>query len=205
MMHVTTEQLCMLRLRILATSDLHANLLPWDYYLDRPLEGHGLARVASLLRAAKTEVGNCLFFDNGDLIEGSPLAEYAQHAADVPMGPHPMIAALNALGCDAATLGNHEFSYGMPYLQTVLRHAAYPVVCANILTAKGKDTSADVTLIEPWVILERQFEDMMEVQQPVRIGVLGLTPPQVLDWDRAVLQGAVQARDMVEAARYHIP
>jgi 2',3'-cyclic-nucleotide 2'-phosphodiesterase / 3'-nucleotidase len=195
-----------LRLRILATTDVHAHLLPWDYYLDRPLDGHGLAPVATLIRVARAEVANCLYFDNGDLIEGSPLAEQAVMADGLGAAPtHPMIAALNGLGCDAATLGNHEFSFGTGFLQRALQGARYPVVCANILTQKGDTPADDTPFVRPWVMLQREFMDDAGQMQPLRVGVFGVTPPQVLDWDKAVLGGRLQARGMVEAAEHLIP
>jgi 2',3'-cyclic-nucleotide 2'-phosphodiesterase / 3'-nucleotidase len=196
---VTPDPDPLLRLRLLATSDLHAHLMPWDYYLDEPLEGFGLARVATLISAARAEAANCLFFDNGDLIEGSPLAEYALRGArDEEV--HPMIAALNALQCDVATLGNHEFSYGVGFLRGVLRGARYPVVSANVLARNGADETQWVHFTAPWAMLDRVFVDDTGARHAVRVGVFGLTPPQVLDWDKAVLAGAIDARNMVEAA-----
>ncbi len=201
-----SEPAATLRLRVLATTDLHGHLLPWDYYRDMPLDGFGLARVATLIRQARAEAENCLYFDNGDLIEGSPLAEYAIEAgAQAQPVPHPMIAALNALGCDAAALGNHEFSYGLGHLKASLLTANYPVLSANILTHKGMSASDDTPLFAPWAMLERSFTDTAGVEHILRIGLLGLTPPQMLDWDKAVLPADVRARDMVETARYYVP
>ncbi|MFM2391765.1 MAG: hypothetical protein RLZZ437_3320 [Pseudomonadota bacterium] len=195
-----------LNLRILATTDLHAHLVGWDYHADCPCEAKGLARLASLLRAARVEAPNSLYFDNGDLIEGSALAEYmVKLAAEVPMDRHPMIAALNALECDAAALGNHEFSYGLAFLQASIRGANYPVLSANILSAKAPHAQGDVPLFAPWAMLDRTFVATDGSFHSLRIGVLGLTPPQVLDWEKAVLDGQCLARDMVEAAAHYVP
>jgi 2',3'-cyclic-nucleotide 2'-phosphodiesterase / 3'-nucleotidase len=188
--------------RLLATSDLHAHLLAWDYYADRPSETVGLARVAGLIAAARAEVGNCLYVDNGDLIEGNPLADLQAGIGRVSV--HPMIAALNALGCDAATLGNHEFSHGMAFLRRALADVRYPVVSANMLTRKGETPGDDDTLMPPFVILERMMADQTGARHPLRVGIFGLTPPQVLQWDGARLDEPLTARDMVEAARHAI-
>ncbi len=204
--HISPDQDCRLCLRLLATSDLHAHLLPWDYYADEPLEGHGLAKLATLIGQARAQAANCLYFDNGDLIEGSPLAEYAFQAAVAgSMAVHPMIAALNGLGCDAATLGNHEFSFGTRFLKQALQAAAYPVVCSNILTRRGDVPADDIPLEQPWLMLVRDMVDDTGQAHRLRIGVFGLTPPQVLDWDRAVLDGSIEARGMVETAAQVIP
>lgn len=194
------------RLRLLATSDLHAHLLAWDYHADRASDAVGLVRVAGLMAKARAEVANCLYFDNGDLIEGSPLGDHqALSARRDRAGVHPMVAGLNALGCDAATLGNHEFSYGVPFLRSVLAGAAYPVVCANMLLQQGASPDGDLPMLPPYVILERRVVDICGAQHEIRIGVFGLTPPQVLQWDGAQIAGQLQARDMLEAAAHVIP
>lgn len=189
-------------LRLLATSDLHAHLLAWDYYADRPSDAVGLARVASLMAVARAEVADCIYVDNGDLIEGNPLADH--QAADTAEPLHPMVAALNALGCDAATLGNHEFSHGMPYLRRALAGVQFPVVSANMLTRKGETPRDDMTLVRRSVILERCVTDQMGCSHPLRVGIFGLTPPQVLDWDGARIDEPLLARDMPEAAAHAI-
>jgi 2',3'-cyclic-nucleotide 2'-phosphodiesterase / 3'-nucleotidase len=188
--------------RLLATSDLHAHLLAWDYYADRASNSVGLARVAALIAVARAEVADCLYLDNGDLIEGNPLADLQADATAAPL--HPMVAALNALGCDAATLGNHEFSHGMAFLRRALAGMRFPVVSANMLTRKGDCPCQDATLIPPYVILDRMVRDQTGALHPLRVGVFGLTPPQVLEWDGARIDEPLAARDMVGAARHAI-
>jgi 2',3'-cyclic-nucleotide 2'-phosphodiesterase / 3'-nucleotidase len=189
-------------LRLLATSDLHAHLVAWDYYADQPSDAVGLARVAALMAVARAEVRDCIYVDNGDLIEGNPLAD---HQAAGGAGPlHPMVAALNALGCDAATLGNHEFSHGMPYLRRALAGMQFPVVSANMLTRKGAAPCDDATLIPRSVILNRMVTDQAGTSHALRVGIFGLTPPQVLDWDGARIDEPLAARDMLEAGAHAI-
>ena len=65
-----------LRLRLLETTDLHMNLVNHDYYQDKPTDAFGLAKTATLIKAARAEVKNTLLFDNGDLIQGSPLGDW---------------------------------------------------------------------------------------------------------------------------------
>ena len=69
-----------LRLRLLGLTDLHANLYPYDYYRDCPDNSVGLARAASLVRQARREAPNCLLFDNGDILQGTPLGDFAAEA-----------------------------------------------------------------------------------------------------------------------------
>src|ERR1700722_4946591 len=111
-----------LHLRLIGTSDLHANIYPYDYYHDRPDDTVGLARTASLISAARAEAANVILLDNGDIIQGTPLGDYAAQP-DRPDGAHPMIATMNQLGYAAASLGNHEFNYGLELLEAAV-HAA---------------------------------------------------------------------------------
>ena len=62
--------------RILATTDLHTNLVNYDYYQDKPVETLGLAKTAVLIEKAKKENPNVLLVDNGDTIQGTPLGTY---------------------------------------------------------------------------------------------------------------------------------
>ena len=81
------------RLRIIATSDLHATVFPYDYYTDRPAPAIGLASAATLITDARAGAANCLLLDNGDTFQGTPLGEDAAKAAP----SHPVIAAMMRL------------------------------------------------------------------------------------------------------------
>lgn len=123
-------------LRLIATSDLHASLMPYDYCADRPNSSLGLDAIALQIAEARGEARNCLLFDNGDFLQGSPLADYA--AASRRRRAHPMITAFNTLGYDAATLGNHEFDYGLRFLSGVLADARFPVVLGQYRHPAGQ-------------------------------------------------------------------
>lgn len=188
------------QLRLLATTDLHSHLMAWDYLADRPSPATGLVRAAALIRALRGAVPNALLFDNGDFLQGSPLSDWvADDAASTPTDVHPMIAAMNALGYDAVTLGNHEFNYGLPFLTRALARAAFPVISANILNSDGRP------FVPPTALLDRSLTDAQGRIFPLRIGVIGLAPPQLTLWDRAVLGDAIQTRDIVETAAAEIP
>jgi 2',3'-cyclic-nucleotide 2'-phosphodiesterase / 3'-nucleotidase len=114
---------------------------------------------------------------------------------------HPMIAAMNTLGFDASTLGNHEFNYGLPFLMNSVAGAAFPIVCANVATTQGAAATADTTLVPPYVILDREVTDGAGTVLPIRVGIIGFVPPQIMTWDRRHLEGNVTVRDIVAAAR----
>lgn len=197
-------------LRIMQTTDLHAQIFPYDYYNDRPVEGLGLAHTAAVIAAVRKSVGagagNTVLLDNGDLLQGSALGDYMAHDRGMRMGDlHPVIAAMNVLGYDAANLGNHEFNYGLEFLQAALAGSAFPFVSANALLKRGADVLHDKRLLPPYVMLDRNLRDGAGVLHPIKIGVLGLLPPQIVTWDEALLRGAIQSRDMVETAAALIP
>ena len=187
--------------RILATTDLHTNLVNYDYYQDKPVETLGLAKTAVLIEKAKKENPNVLLVDNGDTIQGTPLGTYKAIVDPVEKGEqHPMYAALQALGFEAGTLGNHEFNYGLDYLNRVIETAGIPLVNANVL-----DPATGKFIYQPYKIIEKTFTDTQGRLTTVKIGVTGIVPPQILNWDKANLEGKVVVRDSVEAIRDIIP
>ncbi|WP_158515973.1 bifunctional 2',3'-cyclic-nucleotide 2'-phosphodiesterase/3'-nucleotidase [Pararhodobacter sp. CCB-MM2] len=193
-------------LRVIETTDLHLHLLPYDYYADRPWSGVGLAHAARMIEAARQEAGNALLFDNGDFLQGTPMGDYVAHERGLREGDlHPVMAAMNALDYDAITLGNHEFNYGLDFLMTALDGAAFPVVSANLAKRRGADPRRDCPLVKPYVLLDRMLKDEFGTEYPIRIGVIGFAPPQVMDWDSRALNGRIEARDMVETARAWVP
>ena len=189
-----------LKLRILGTSDLHANIFPYDYYKDRPDDTVGLARTASLVKAARAEAANSLLLDNGDIIQGTPLGDFAALSMGLKPGDvHPMVAAMNVLGYSACTVGNHEFNYGLDLLDIALAGANFPTVCCNVLKPDGSP------YYQPWVILEPTLVDDSGAPRRLRIGVIGFTPPQIVQWDQSHLKGRATTIGIVEAARQYIP
>lgn len=192
------------RLRILATSDLHVHITPWDYYADHASAAAGLARTASLIAEARAEVTTCLLLDNGDFLQGSPMGD-VEALRGGPQVRHAMIAAMNALGYDAGNLGNHEFSKGLDFLLNALGQARFPIVCANIARSLGATPLQDQMLVPPSVILDREVSDGHGNRLPLRIGIIGLLPPQTTQWDRALLGDTLVTRDIVDAAAAHVP
>src|SRR5690606_27059030 len=122
------------------------------------------------------------------------------------------------LGYDGATVGNHEFNYGLPFLSQVTaqpfrvdgvsrldcRGPAFPLVLANVTATRDGSP-----LYPPHAVLERELRytaaDGRERMAPIRIGIIGFTPPPILVWDRRHLEGRVQTEGVVEAARRHLP
>jgi 2',3'-cyclic-nucleotide 2'-phosphodiesterase/3'-nucleotidase len=193
-------------LRIMETTDLHVHVFPYDYYADKQIDTVGLARTASLIKAIRDEASNSLLIDNGDFLQGNPMGDYIAYERGMNDGDmHPVIAAMNTLGFDASTLGNHEFNYGLDFLLKSLMGANFPVVNANIALEIGSDPTKDKTLIPPFVILDHMVTDGAGVEHAIKVGLIGFVPPQVMNWDRRHLEGSVQARDIIQTAKAYIP
>ncbi|MEL6510888.1 MAG: bifunctional 2',3'-cyclic-nucleotide 2'-phosphodiesterase/3'-nucleotidase [Pseudomonadota bacterium] len=193
-------------LRIMETTDLHVHVFPYDYYGDRPVDTVGLARTASLIKGIRDEATNALLIDNGDFLQGNPMGDYIAYERGMKEGDvHPVIQAMNALGFDASTLGNHEFNYGLDFLMKSLAGAEFPVVSANVALEMGSDPTKDKTLIPPYVILDHTVTDGDGTDHAIKVGLIGFVPPQIMTWDRRHLEGKVQARDIVETAKAYIP
>ena len=196
-----------LRLRILETTDIHMNLLAYDYYQDKPTDQYGLARTITLIKAARAEVPNTLLFDNGDLLQGNPLGDYVATVKPLKDGElHPAYRVMNQMGYDAANIGNHEFNYGLDYLRRSLAGAAFPYVNANIYLAdKEKDSDHPSHAFTPYVMLDRKAVDATGKTHTLKIGVIGFAPPQIMLWDKSNLEGKVVVRDVVETAKKYVP
>ncbi len=204
-----------MEIQLLSTTDIHCNIMDYDYYRDMPTEEFGLVRTAFLIQKAREQFKNTLLFDNGDLIQGNPMANYIAKVQKLPTGTvHPVCKILNALKYDAAGLGNHEFNYGLEYLERVLSGMKFPYVCGNVYHAskteknndsKEKPTEFLKTYFQPYTILERNFVANSGKSYPIKIGVLSVLPPQIMVWDTANLTGKVAVQDIEEAAKKWVP
>jgi len=193
-------------LRLMETTDLHVHVFPYDYYSDKPVETVGLARTAAHIADIRAEATNTLLLDNGDFLQGNPMGDYIAYERGMKEGDmHPVIAAMNAVGFDASTLGNHEFNYGLDFLMKSMAGARFPIVSANVVKQQGSDPTRDTPLVPPFVILERLLTDGTAARHPIRIGLIGFVPPQIVNWDRKHLEGSVTTRDIVAAARAWVP
>lgn len=197
-----------INLQVLSTNDLHMYLEDYDYYADKPDPAVGLVRVAPLIHAARAANPNSILVDNGDLIQGTPMGDWV--ARERGVGPdqptHPAMAAMNLLGYDAASLGNHEFNYGLDVLRDVYAGAKFPVLSGNVFKVDGDTNPDNDPLLYPaFTILDRDLVDTAGKKHKVRIGILGLLPPQIMVWDKDKLEGRVTTRDMIDMARIHVP
>ena len=194
-------------LRIMETTDLHVHVFPYDYYSDKAVDTVGLARTASLIKAIRDEASNSMLIDNGDFLQGNPMGDYIAYERGMKEGDmHPIISAMNALGYEASTFGNHEFNYGLDFLMKTISGAKFPVVSANVAKGTlGSDPTKDNLLTKPYVILDKKVKDGSGAEHAIKIGLIGFVPPQIMNWDKRHLEGSVNTRDIVETAKAWVP
>ena len=211
------------QLVVLETTDLHANLLSYDYFKLAEDKSVGFERTATLIRQARAEFPNTVLIDNGDTIQGTALADY--QALVSPVSCSTKLAtykAMDAIGYDAGTLGNHEFNYGLPYLaqvtgtrfnvegmpelaaQALCKGPDFPLALANVSSRKDGQT-----LYKPYVMLERKItgvdKDGKTFEGKIKVAVIGFTPPPILSWGKRWLDGKVDVQGVVEAAGKYVP
>ena len=191
---------------VMGTTDLHGNVFNWDYVTDAEFDdaAHndiGLAKVSTLVEGVRREKGrhNTLLIDAGDTIQGTQLAYYYAKVEPItgPDSPvHPMARAMNAIGYDAAALGNHEFNYGIPVLRKFEESCDFPLLGANAVDAKTLRPA-----FPPYVVKRLRTP----CGRDVRVAVLGLTNPGIAIWDKAHVQGKLAFPGLVEQAAEWVP
>lgn len=197
---MASTQAATVDLRIMETTDLHSNMMDFDYYKDKPTEKFGLVRTASLINAARAEVKNSVLVDNGDVIQGSPLGDYMAAKGLKDGEVHPVYKAMNTLNYAVGNLGNHEFNYGLDYLQKALAGAKFPYVNANVI-----DVKSGKPLFTPFLITDNPVTDSEGKTHNLRIGYIGFVPPQIMVWDKTRLQGKVTVADITATAKKWLP
>ncbi|MGW4510748.1 bifunctional metallophosphatase/5'-nucleotidase [Streptomyces sp. NPDC004393] len=193
-------------LTVMGTTDLHGHVFNWDYfkdaeYTDSARNAMGLARISTLVNQVRKEKGHCntLLLDAGDTIQGTPLTYYYAKVDPITAkgGPvHPMAQAMNAIGYDAAALGNHEFNYGIETLRKFESQCHFPLLGANALDAKTQRPA-----FPPYFI--KRFK--VPGAPPVKVAVLGLTNPGIAIWDKAYVQGKLTFPRLEEQAAKWVP
>ncbi|EMD1211244.1 2',3'-cyclic-nucleotide 2'-phosphodiesterase [Vibrio alginolyticus] len=189
-----------IKLRIIETTDIHTNVMDYDYYKDQPSQQIGLSRAATIVKQAKSETENTVLVDNGDLIQGSPMGDYMA-AKGINAGEiHPVYKAMNQLDYDVGNIGNHEFNYGLEFLKNSIDGANFPYVSANVFDKKTGEH-----YFKPYLIKTHTFKDTDGQSHEIKVGYIGFVPPQIMVWDKKNLEGKVFAEDITETAKKLVP
>ncbi|MDO8108058.1 5'-nucleotidase C-terminal domain-containing protein [Isoptericola sp. b441] len=191
-------------LTVMGTTDLHGNAVNWDYFKNAEFDDSahddvGLAKISTLVNQVRADKGraNTLLIDAGDTIQGTPLDYYYAKVDPITNGTtHPMAAAMNAIGYDAAALGNHEFNYGLDVLQAFKSQLDFPLLGANAI-----DDRTGRPAFQPYVIKMVRAGPGV----PIKVGILGLTNPGIAIWDKANVEGRLNFSGLVEEAKVWVP
>lgn len=210
-------------LALLETTDLHTNVLSYDYFKLAADNSLGMERTATLIKQARAEFPNTMLLDNGDTIQGTALSDYQALVNPVPCNQTLAIyKAMNLLAFEGGGIGNHEFNYGLPYLsqvtgskftidgmpepaqQPTCAGPKFPQVLANVYSVKSKQP-----LFSPYVIVTKQINaigpDGKTIQASVKVGLIGFAPPAIMAWDKRWLDGKVYTEGVKETAQKYIP
>ena len=152
---------------ILGTSDMHGNIWGYSYEDNAETDNNGMARLYTYIQQVRAENPNTFLVDAGDDIQGTIMTDDLYNKT--PEEPHPVVTAMNYMGYDAMTLGNHEFNWGIPTMQTILSQAEFPVLAANVTDADGEFVTG-----AGWTIVEKDG---------VKVAVIGVVTPDVPIWD----------------------
>ena len=152
---------------ILLTSDLHSNVWGYSYEDNTETTNNGMARVYTYIQEVRDENPIVFLVDGGDAIQGNIMTD--DIANKKPDQEHPVMAAMNRMGYDSMTLGNHEFDWGIDTMLKILGQAEFPVLGANILDRDGKCLTG-----KGWTIIDRGG---------VRLAVIGVCTPEIPIWD----------------------
>jgi 2',3'-cyclic-nucleotide 2'-phosphodiesterase / 3'-nucleotidase len=173
---------------VLSTTDLHGNILPIDYYTDKP-DNRGLAKVATLIKQVRKDNPNVVLVDSGDTIQGTPLVYFHNKKNNTP--PHPMMLTMSALKYDAMAVGNHEYNFGLKVLEKARSEANFPWLSANTY-----DEGTTNTHYKPYIVKE---------VAGVRVGILGLTTPGVPTWENKPNYAGLEFHEPLPEAKKWVP
>ena len=155
------------QITILGTTDLHGNVWGFSYEDNAETDADGMARVYTYVQGVRAENPNTILTESGDFIQGTIMTDDLFNK--FPEKEHPVVAAMNFMGYDAITAGNHEFNWGITNMQTILGRSNAPVLAANV-----KDANGELVTGAGWTIVDRAG---------VKIAIIGVVTPNVPVWD----------------------
>ncbi|WFA08613.1 5'-nucleotidase C-terminal domain-containing protein [Tissierella sp. Yu-01] len=175
------------KLTIIGTTDLHANIYNYSYEDGKEVDNLGMAKVYSVIQEIRADNPNTILVDNGDTIQGTILSDDLYNTKLEEK--HPVIDVMNFMGYDSMTLGNHEFNFGLELVDKIAEEAEFSILAAN--ATYKKDGSY---LVEPYLIKE---------VAGIKVGILGITNPNIARWDGTKVE-SLQFDSPVEATEKHI-
>lgn len=178
-----------MKLTIFETSDIHGYLFPTSYQKRGLNLEYGLFKLAHVLKKEiESAEGPTVLIENGDFIQGSPLSFFILKEKGEA---NSLMKAVNELPYDAGVIGNHEFNYGLDYLNSAVRSAKYPILSANILDEKGESAFG-----KSYIITEKDG---------VKVAILGLTTQYIPNWEHPENYAGLTFHSALETAQEYVP
>lgn len=176
-----------MKLTVLGTSDVHGTITSWGYESNKDTEDRGLTHVKTYVDSVKKTNPNTLLIDNGDTIQGTILTDDLYNK-DLAV-KNPVIEVMNYIGYDSMTLGNHEFNFGLPTVNKIMKEAKFPILSANIYNKKDGSNFA-----KPYTV---------KTVNGVKVGILGLSVPTIKTWDAGKVT-SLEFKHMAEEAKKYV-
>ena len=173
------------QISLVATSDVHGSFFPYDFIERKPVGG-SLTRVSSYVKELRKQYGkNLILLDNGDILQGQPTCYYSNYVK--PELPNAAALAMNYMGYDAQTIGNHDIETGHAVYDKWIKELNCPTIGANII-----DTKTGETYVKPYIIVEREG---------VKIAIVGMITPAIPSWLSETLWKGMRFEEMTACAK----
>ncbi|HEY8027079.1 MAG TPA: bifunctional 2',3'-cyclic-nucleotide 2'-phosphodiesterase/3'-nucleotidase [Burkholderiaceae bacterium] len=209
-----------IKMALLETTDIHSNVIGYNYYSLSADTSLGLERTSTLIQGARTENPNNVLLDDGDVIQGTLLGDFQAVASPIPCSATLAVhKVMNALHYDGGGLGNHEFNYGLGFLSQITNtdmgvagiskpnqcgSPTFPLVLTNV-----NSVASQKPIYQPYALITKQFQatapNGTTFTTPVNVGIMGFVPPQIMDWDQKNLNGLVYVNGVQESANQYVP
>ena len=175
-----------MKLTILETSDIHGYISQKSFSNPNADEKFSLSKVKTYIDQVRNENEHVIYIDNGDSIQGSPLASFYKENNDLSN----LVNTYNLLKADAVILGNHDFNYGQSYLKSYIDNLDADVLSANTIREN------DYLDIKPYIIKNIGS---------IKVGILGLTTQYIPHWEKPKNIEGLSFKSALETAKYYLP
>ncbi len=153
-------------IKILGTSDVHGRVSPWDYSTDEPSYAGGYSQISTVVKEFREKNKNVLLVDLGDAIQDNGIEKF--NDLYFKENNHPVMSILNKMNYDFFVPGNHEFNFGMDFLDKALSQFKGKVLASNVYTSSGKHYYTPSAVVE---------------MEGIKIGIIGVTTPLIKQFE----------------------
>jgi 2',3'-cyclic-nucleotide 2'-phosphodiesterase/3'-nucleotidase len=173
---------------IIETTDVHGVILPYDF-IEKGKLNYSLASSFNYIKQVRKGKDVTVLLDDGDNLQGQPEVYYFNYIDTVQ--PHFVAEAMNYMGYDAGTVGNHDIEAGHAVYDRIVKEDHFPLLAANAVDIKTENP-----YFKPYRIVEKEG---------IKIAVFGMVTPAIPEWLPPQLYSGMDFKDMVETAKKWMP